>query len=63
MLVVVLRAPIRSMLSDSWVYKNFVVIPYEFGLESALITIMTILFAFYTFLKMMDYRAKLKHNP
>jgi hypothetical protein len=56
MLVVGLRSPLNSLLKDTWVYKNFEVLPYEFGLGSALITIMTILISILIALKWMNNR-------
>ena len=60
MLVVVLRVPLSSLLRDSWLYSAVRVSSYEFTLESALVTTMTLLLAMYIFLKWFDYRAKLK---
>lgn len=56
MLVVVLRVPLGSLLRDSWFYRKFEVLPYEFGLESALITTMTILIVIYISLRLFDYK-------
>jgi len=62
MLVVGLRSPLKSLLRDTWFYKRFEVLPYEFGLGSALITTMTLLIAIYIFLKWMDFRVKVTYN-
>ena len=59
MLVVALRAPLGSLLRDSWLYSMVEVVPYEFGLTGALITTMTILIAIYLSLAWFDYRKKL----
>ncbi len=56
MLVVALRVPLSSLLRDSWFYRRVEVLPYEFGLESALITTMTILIAIYMSLKWVDHK-------
>lgn len=61
MLTVGLRAPLGSLLRDSWMYKRTEVVPYEFEVESALILVMTILIAFYIILKWMDHGRKV--NP
>lgn len=58
MLTVGLRAPISSLLQDSWLYKRFDVLPYEFGMGSALITTMTILITILIVLRWMDNRGK-----
>ncbi len=60
MLVVALRFPLSSLLRDSWLYSAVRVSSYEFTLESALVTTMTLLIAMYVFFKCFDYRAKLK---
>jgi len=62
MLVVGLRAPLGSMLRETWFYRFTEVLPYEFGLESALITTMTILVSMYMALKWFDYRVTVPHK-
>lgn len=57
-----LRAPLGSMLRETWFYRFAEVLPYEFGLESALITTMTILVAMYMALKWFDYRVAVPHK-
>ncbi|RJQ50173.1 MAG: hypothetical protein C4526_12335 [Nitrospiraceae bacterium] len=61
MLVIALRPAIILMLKGSWVYRKFEVLPYQFGLETAFITTMTILIVFYAFLRWTDYRRKIHH--
>jgi len=58
MLVVALRAPLGSLLRDSWFYSMVQVVPYEFGLTGALITTLTILIAIYMSLTWFDFRKK-----
>ena len=58
MLVVGLRSPINSLLKNTWVYNNLEVLPYEFGLGSSLITVMTILISILIAIKWMNNRVK-----